>query len=68
MWHIKIGDKVQIKTFTKTKEYTVYNIYITEPDDVNIVKQTDETKLTLVTCYPFTYSWSAKQRCVVECK
>lgn len=68
LWKIKVGDKLELKSLYSTKNYEVYNIYITVPDDTNIVRKTDDFKLTLVTCYPFTYSGAAKQRCIVECK
>lgn len=67
LWDIKIGDKVEIKTLTRTKEYEVKNIYITKPEDQKIFENSNQTKLTLVTCYPFVYTGPANERCVVEC-
>lgn len=69
LWDIKVDDLVEVKTKTSTKQYKVYNIYITDKNDKNICNQNlDEKycKLTLVTCYPFVYSGPANQRCVVE--
>lgn len=68
IWNMKVGDIVEVKSFYSCKQYEVYNIYITTPDDANILSPSDECKLTLVTCYPFVYSGPANQRCVVECK
>lgn len=67
LWDIKIGDILEVRTCKSTKEYKVNNIYVTNPKDEKIFNQTDETKLTLVTCYPFVYSGPANERCVVEC-
>lgn len=67
LWDIKIGDIVEAKTISSTKQYTVKNIYITNPYNPKIFEQTTETKLTLVTCYPFVYSGPSDERCVVEC-
>lgn len=67
LWDIKVGDKLDLRTINSNKEYEVKNIYITNPDDVKIFDQSSDTKLTLVTCYPFIYSGPSDQRCVVEC-
>lgn len=67
LWDIKIGDKVEAKTKDSLKEYEVKNIYITTPYDPKIFEETQDTKLTLVTCYPFVYSGPADKRCIVEC-
>lgn len=74
IWNIKIGDELELKSrkymngqiTIEDKKYKVKNIYITDPYDEKICQGSSDYKLTLVTCYPFTYSGMAKQRCVVE--
>ena len=64
--NIKIGDIITIKTTTKILNYKVNNTYITKKDDPTPYKSTEDTKLTLITCYPFNYIISTPSRYIVE--
>ena len=50
---LKLKDTVQLTDLTgNTIEYEIYNIFVTNPDDVSILETKDETKreVTLITC------------------
>lgn len=60
------GDTIELVTTHKTDVYVVDKVYITKPEDVNILRSGRFSALTLVTCYPFYYVGSAPQRYIVQ--
>lgn len=51
--NLEIGDIVELTDLTnRTIEYKIYDIFITDPNDVSILKTEDETvrEVTLITC------------------
>lgn len=63
------GDVIEMQragTGDKTDRYVVRNIAIVMPSDTSLLKNTSDSELTLVTCYPFRYVGSAPQRYVVR--
>ena len=50
----------------KTDRYVVQNVSIVSPTDTSLLKNTTDSELTLVTCYPFRYVGTAPQRYVVR--
>ena len=68
---IAAGDTIEVVRRTKegqaqTDKYVVRNIKIVLPSDTFVLKQTDDSTLTLITCYPFYYIGSAPQRYIVQ--
>ena len=50
---LKIGDKVELTDLTgKTIQYSIYDIFVTDPNDVSILLPKDENvrEVTLITC------------------
>ena len=64
------GDVIELQRGTgsddKTDRYIVRTISIVMPSDTRLLKDTTESTLTLVTCFPFRYVGSAPQRYVVQ--
>lgn len=60
------GDTIELVTAHRTDRYVVDKVYITKPDDINILRPSGTSALTLVTCYPFYYVGSAPQRYIVQ--
>jgi len=60
------GDKIELLTLRRTDIYVVDKIYITQPEDVSVLRAGPRPELTLVTCYPFYYMGSAPQRYIVQ--
>ena len=51
--NLKIKDKIYLTDLTRrTREYEIYNIFVTDPNDTSILETEDKTKreLTLITC------------------
>ncbi|MCW5983003.1 MAG: class D sortase [Bryobacteraceae bacterium] len=64
--NIRVGDEIRLATPFGNRRYTVTNTWILEPDQVHVLGPTDDSSLTLVTCYPFYYVGNAPQRFVVR--
>ena len=63
---LKIGDIVELTDLTgKTITYSIYNIFVTDPNDVNILLPQDEKirEVTLITC-----TNGNKQRLILKAK
>ncbi|HAX73239.1 MAG TPA: class D sortase [Firmicutes bacterium] len=62
---VKLGDTLQFETADKTLIYEITDIKIVDPDDPVIYEQTEQSKVTLVTCYPFIYMGDTPERYIV---
>jgi sortase A len=63
---VVVGDKIELVLTDRSNTYIVEKIQIVSPEDVSVLKPTQEPSLTLVTCFPFYYIGSAPQRFVVH--
>ncbi|MGL4849849.1 MAG: class D sortase [Clostridium sp.] len=63
---IQIGDILKVQTINGVYEYEVTKTYITKPEDMSILEQSEESTLTLVTCYPFRYIGPAPERFIAK--
>ena len=63
---IRQGDEVNIKGPQGEFEYQVASTTIVDPDQTEVLKQSDGATLTLITCYPFYYIGNAPQRFIVR--
>ena len=68
IYELTKGDQIQIRRNGRVFTYEVTGKRIVEPDDVSVLKQTDDPRLTLITCYPTYYIGPAPQRLVVFSK
>ena len=59
---IQIGDKITITNDYSTYNYIVVNIKEAEANDMSVVDQTRDYRLTLITCTPL---WTSEKRLVV---
>ena len=50
------------------EHYVIEAILIVDPVDVEVLEETGEPTLTLVTCYPFYYVGSAPQRFIIRAR
>jgi sortase A len=62
---LRKGHTVELETAAGTKTYRVVSREIVTPKEVRVLAATPRPRLTLITCYPFTYIGSAPQRLVV---
>ena len=63
---IEIGDSIDMLTYQGNKEFAVSSITIVDPADVSVLAPTDDSTITLVTCYPFYYVGHAPKRYIVK--
>ena len=64
---LQVGDTVQLTNLWETLTYTVMDIQIIQPHEVNMIKiQQGRDLLTLLTCHP--YASGGRQRYVVYCE
>jgi sortase A len=63
---IELGDNIQMLTFQGKTEFVVSSITIVDPTDVSVLAPTDDSTITLVTCYPFYFVGHAPKRYIVK--
>ncbi len=62
---IKVGDLIEVRTRLKLHRYRVTTVDIVDKTDKRLLADTDEPRVTLVTCYPFYYLGNAPLRFIV---
>ena len=68
IYELKKGDDVIVRRSGKVYTFTVTGKKITDPDDVSVMKPTQDAQLTLITCYPTYYIGPAPERLVIFAK
>jgi len=63
---IELGDSIDMLTTKGKKEFVVSSITIVDPTDVSVLAPTDDSTITLVTCYPFYFVGHAPKRYIVK--
>ncbi len=66
MRDISAGDEIRLATPHGEFTYRVREIAIVTPDNLSGLSITDDSSLTLITCYPFSYIGNAPKRFVVR--
>lgn len=64
--HIERQDDILVTTPTDVYRYVVVSTRVVNPDEVWVLSSTEESVLTLITCYPFSYVGNAPQRFIVR--
>ncbi len=62
---VNVGDQIKINVGEETYTYVVTHISTAEPNDISVIQQTDDYRLTLITCTPL---WTSKERLVITAK
>jgi sortase A len=63
---IGCGDTMELETLSGKEIYRVDDIWIVNPEDIQVLDPTPEAALTLVACYPFYFVGSAPKRYIVR--
>lgn len=63
---VAIGARMEVETLTGTDVYRISEISIVDPLDTGVLQPTEESVLTLITCYPFYYVGYAPDRYIVR--
>ena len=68
IYELTKGDEIQVRRSGHTYAFQVTGKKIVKPDDLSVVKNTPDARLTLITCYPIYYIGPAPERLVVFSK
>jgi sortase A len=60
------GDTMELETLSGKETYRVDDIWIVQPEDIQVLDPTPEPTITLVACYPFYFVGHAPQRYIVR--
>jgi sortase A len=63
---IETGDRMELETLDGIQTYEIDQISIVQPEDVYVLAPSDESRITLVTCYPFYFVGKAPLRYIVH--
>ena len=63
---IRKNDEIRLTTLTGSFRYWVDSIKVVEPEDTEVLDNSDDAILTLVTCYPFYFVGPAPKRFIVR--
>ena len=68
IYELAKGDEIQVRRDGHTYVFQVMGKRIVDPDDLSVIRNTDDARLTLITCYPTYYIGPAPQRLIVTAK
>ncbi len=66
--HIRRNDMITFEVPGKSYRYRVENIQVVRPNDTQVLNSSEQSTLTLVTCYPFSFIGSAPNRFIVRAR
>ena len=64
--NIRKYDEIRLTTLSGSYRYRVDSIKVVEPEDMEVLDNSDDAILTLVTCYPFYFVGPAPKRFIVR--
>lgn len=65
---IEPHDRIRLTTPDGSFDYVVQSTEIVSPDDVRVLRESPDSELTLITCYPFYYVGPAPKRFIVHAR
>lgn len=63
---VALGDRITLQTLNGPSYFEITDLWIVDPEDVEVLAPTTDSALTLVTCYPFYFVGNAPQRFIVR--
>jgi len=63
---VVVGDIMVLETLDGTQTYEIDKISIVQPEDVYVLAPSEDSRVTLVTCYPFYFVGKAPLRYIVH--
>jgi sortase A len=64
--NVRHGDEITLMTLDGSYRYLVDTTQIVRPDDMQVLNDSDDSILTLVTCYPFYFIGPSPKRFIVR--
>ena len=68
IYELQKGDSIVVQRDGKTFNFEVTGKQIVQPEDLSVIRPSDDSRLTLITCYPTYYIGPAPERLVVFSK
>jgi sortase A len=68
IYELQKGDSIIIQRDGKTFDFEVTGKQVVDPDDLSVIGPSEDSRLTLITCYPTYYIGPAPERLVVFSK
>jgi sortase A len=65
IYELQKGDEILVQRNGRTFRYAVISKHIVKPTDLSVVKASQDSRLTLITCYPTYFIGPAPERLVV---
>ena len=65
IYELNKGDNIEVRRNGKLYTYEVTGKKVVDPEDLSVIKQSQDKRLTLITCYPTYYIGPAPERLVV---
>jgi sortase A len=66
--NIRKADEITLTTLDGSYQYRVDSTEVVEPEDIEVLADSDDSVLTLVTCYPFYFVGPAPKRFIVHAR
>lgn len=63
---LSVGDSLVLDTLQGERHFIIEDLVIIEPHEIEYLGATEDSRLTIVTCYPFYFAGSAPQRFLVR--
>lgn len=63
---IRLGDVIRLTTEHGEFRYRVERTVVVQPDDLSVLAPSPTPRLTLITCFPFSYVGNAPRRFIVQ--
>ncbi|WOJ92101.1 class D sortase [Congregibacter variabilis] len=61
-----VGDSLILDTLNGERRFIIEDLRVIDPDELQYLQETEDPRLTIVTCYPFYFAGSAPQRFLVR--
>lgn len=68
IYELNKGDIIEVRRSGQVYSYQVTGKKVTDPEDLSVLRQSSDKRLTLITCYPTYYVGPAPDRLVVFAK
>ncbi len=68
IYELNKGDQIEVRRNGKLFTYEVTGKKVVQPEDMSVIRQSQDKRLTLITCYPTYYIGPAPERLVVFSK
>lgn len=63
---VAIGDSLILDTLNGERRFIIEELRVIDPQELHYLQETEDPRLTIVTCYPFYFAGSAPQRFLVR--